>query len=297
MPPKNTGKKPQKEEENDEDLLNEFAKNSAASRQESSVAKVAQKVLMEQLQKRQEMMLQMERMQEREELQSMRMQEEMLKRTVQQSNITQNPGRQVELEGVYKKWAEVASNTGKYVRYEQFRPDMMVPVMKMISDALPEPYSLPTFEYFIMGYPDLCILLFGTESKTGKPADDAKGDFIGVVVSSLKMKHVLEGPNRGYIAMLAVVPEWRGHRLGQQLVKLSIQLMKDKRAEEICLDTPVWNQRALKLYTDMGFSKTKYLTRYYMDGSDAIRLKFWFDAPENLMEKQLKQSMPPQRSM
>jgi len=51
--------------------------------------------------------------------------------------------------------------------------------------------------------------------------------------------------------------------------------MRKKKCEVVVLETPITNVAALKLYTSLGFCKTKYLTRYYLDGCDAVRLKLW----------------------
>jgi peptide alpha-N-acetyltransferase len=281
---------------NDMDVIDEFMKGAAgAATGSKAISKKAEKVLrgiMEDFQVDQYI----QEMQMRQQVQSMQAEEIAARRVVRDGNHTQNPDRFVEIERHYVEWTLLPGETSKWVRYAQFTPDMMEAVMKMIAAHLPEPYSTPTYEHFIMGFPDLCILLYGAEAAS-KPAAETKGDFIGAIVSSLKMKDPLMGPFRGYVAMLAVEPAWRGHRLGQQLVKLTCELMKRKRADEVCLETPVDNDKALALYTKLGFSKTKYLTRYYMDGRDAVRLKVWFEAPENLMEKQLMQQQAAMQSM
>jgi peptide alpha-N-acetyltransferase len=193
------------------------------------------------------------------------------------ANRTQYPVNNVALESAYTKWSEIAP--GKWVRYEQFTPAYMEQVMKMFADELPEPYSVFTYEHFLSGWPSLGILLFGASGATAPETPTAGGELIGAIVSRVTWN--AKGMNfRGYIAMLAVRAAWRGHRLGQRLVKVTVEVMKKLRASEVVLETPVSNERALKLYTDMGFAKTKFLTRYYLDGSDAYRLKLWFAVPQ-----------------
>lgn len=192
------------------------------------------------------------------------------------ANRTQMPITEPALEKRYTTWQQLAP--GKWIRYEQFTPEYMEQLMKLFSEELPEPYSVFTYEHFLSGWPILGILLFGYEGENAPETATAGGELIGSCVSRVTWKY----PQlhwRGYIAMLAVRPKWRGHRLGQALVKVSVEIMKKKKAEEVVLETPVGNDRALKLYTEMGFAKTKYLTRYYLDGSDAIRLKLWFNPP------------------
>lgn len=205
-----------------------------------------------------------------------RLQTHAIEQEIKVANRTQDPVVDVPLEKQYLSWRLVAP--GKWVRYEQFTPEYMEPIMKMFAEELPEPYSAFTYEHFLSGWPILGILLFGHEGETAPETETKGGALIGSIVSKISWKYP-QNLWRGYIAMLAVRPKWRGNRLGQRLVKVTVEVMKKKNASEVVLETPVTNERALKLYTDMGFAKTKYLTRYYLDGSDAIRLKLWFQSP------------------
>ncbi|ESL09867.1 hypothetical protein TRSC58_02408 [Trypanosoma rangeli SC58] len=173
------------------------------------------------------------------------------------------------------KWQEVAPK--KYIRYEQFdgSQDAMDFVVRLFTKELTEPYSSFTYEYFVFGWPDLTVIAYGIESET-LPDSSVKGKRVGAVVSRVTRK----GPGRplrGYVAMFAVVPEFRGFRLGSRLVALTITLMKEKGCEEVYLETPLTNARALSLYLSLGFVKTKFLPRYYLDQSDAVRLKLWLN--------------------
>lgn len=176
-------------------------------------------------------------------------------------------------EGV--EWFSVGKN--KWVRYEQFKPEYLKPIVDLLTVSLSEPYNAFTYKYFLSGWPDLGICAFGVESES-QPSADVKGELIGTAVSKVSRKHATK-PLRGYIAMLAVAESFRGFRLGQRLVTLTVDLMKQKKVEEVCLETPTSNERALKLYLNLGFVKHKYLTKYYLDGQDAVRLKLWLSSP------------------
>ena len=82
---------------------------------------------------------------------------------------------------------------------------------------------------------------------------------------------------RGYIAMLAVDPRFRGRKIGTNLVRLAIEEMIRGDADEIVLETEVTNQPAMQLYEKLGFVRDKRLFRYYMNGVDAFRLKLWLN--------------------
>lgn len=59
---------------------------------------------------------------------------------------------------------------------------------------------------------------------------------IGVVISKLEPHR--NGPLRGYIAMLAVHGEHRGHGIATKLVCMSIDAMIAKNADEVRIRAP-----------------------------------------------------------
>lgn len=73
--------------------------------------------------------------------------------------------------------------------------------------------------------------------------------------------------------MLAVDPSLRGKKVGTRLVEMAIDLMWKKGATDVVLDAEASNIAALRLYTSLGFIKTKKLNRYYLNNGDAFRLK------------------------
>lgn len=80
---------------------------------------------------------------------------------------------------------------------------------------------------------------------------------------------------RGYIAMLAVQQDFRRKGIGKELVVRSIEQMRESGAEEIVLEAEYSNKAALRLYEGLGFIRDKRLQAYYLNGSDAFRLKLW----------------------
>lgn len=77
---------------------------------------------------------------------------------------------------------------------------------------------------------------------------------------------------RGYIAMLAVSAEYRGHGIATALVKMAIDVMANRNADEIVLETEETNIPAMRLYERLGFLRSKKLHRYYLNGNSAYRL-------------------------
>lgn len=60
---------------------------------------------------------------------------------------------------------------------------------------------------------------------------DEKDSLIGVVVSKLEPHR--GGPMRGYIAMLAVREEYRGKGVATKLVRMAVDVMVERDADEV----------------------------------------------------------------
>ena len=73
--------------------------------------------------------------------------------------------------------------------------------------------------------------------------------------------------------MLAVRPDHRKQGIGRQLVGRAIEAIMQAGADEIVLETELSNVGALALYEGLGFHRDKRLEKYYLNGSDAFRLK------------------------
>ena len=174
----------------------------------------------------------------------------------------------------YKEWHEV--NDEIWVRYQQFdgSNETMKRFVDIFTRELTEPYNDFTHQHFVFGWPDLAVAVYAVRSKAAPPAGLHEGHFAGAVVSKVSRKGPGE-PLRGYVAMLAVEKEFRGARIGSRLVSITKELMDAKGCDVVYLETPLSNKRALKLYMDLGFAKVKFLPSYYLDGSDAVRLKLW----------------------
>lgn len=77
---------------------------------------------------------------------------------------------------------------------------------------------------------------------------------------------------RGYIAMLAVATSYRRSGTGTALAARAMEAMVAAGAAEAVLEAEACNERALGLYENLGFIRTKRLEGYYLNGSDAFRL-------------------------
>lgn len=99
---------------------------------------------------------------------------------------------------------------------------------------------------------------------------DDDDNLAGVVVSKLEPHR--GGPLRGYIAMLATQEPHRGKGIATTLVRMALDAMVARDADEVALETEETNSAAMKLYERLGFLRSKKLHRYYLNGNSAYRL-------------------------
>lgn len=115
----------------------------------------------------------------------------------------------------------------RYVQYDSARENEYVAAMRqLISKDLSEPYSIYVYRYFLYQWGELCFM-----------AMDDQDNLVGVVVSKLEPHR--GGPLRGYIAMLAVREEYRGRGIATKLVRMAIDAMVERNADEVRLSIPL----------------------------------------------------------
>ena len=174
----------------------------------------------------------------------------------------------------------------KFVNYQD--EAQLDAVMRLVSSDLSEPYSIFTYRYFLMRFPELCILAVPEEG--GEPVgcvvckiDTSDGDGVTDVPQQLGVAE--EGTDSqeepalsGYMGMLAVETDRRGSGIGTALATLAIRRMRDMGCSSVTLETEVTNDAAIRLYEDrLGFVREEHLVRYYLNWGDAYRLRLWFD--------------------
>lgn len=114
-------------------------------------------------------------------------------------------------------------NSLRYIQYDGALENALVAGMRqLISKDLSEPYSIYVYRYFLYQWGELCFLALD-------PAD--KDSMVGVVVSKLEPHR--GGALRGYIAMLAVREEYRGRGIATRLVRMAIDAMIERDADEV----------------------------------------------------------------
>ncbi|KAI1090528.1 acyl-CoA N-acyltransferase [Rostrohypoxylon terebratum] len=151
-----------------------------------------------------------------------------------------------------------------YIQYEHALEEKYLPAIRaLISKDLSEPYSIYVYRYFLYQWAHLCYMALNPVDKS----------LMGVIICKLE-HHASHSPptHRGYIAMLAVTSSFRGHGIATRLVKMAIEAMAERHADEIVLETEETNVPAMRLYERLGFLRSKKLHRYYLNGNSAYRL-------------------------
>jgi N-alpha-acetyltransferase 30 len=159
-------------------------------------------------------------------------------------------------------------------------------VKRLVDRDLSEPYSIYTYRYFLSRFPDLCIFAV---LENHQNMDDF--DPIGCIVCKIDPENEdeldsnnfhqsnlsqYEGYLSGYIGMLAVDSNYRRYGLGQALVRVAVQRLRSMGCSSVLLETESSNKAAMKLYEEkMGFVREQFLPRYYLNNSDAYRLRLW----------------------
>ncbi|GAA6053253.1 hypothetical protein JCM3770_002679 [Rhodotorula araucariae] len=171
-------------------------------------------------------------------------------------------------------------------------------IVALVDDELSEPYNLYTYRYFLDEWPHLCFFALANNKPIGviicKQEPHTKSS------RSLPVRHEGGDPGdkqeeeqrplmRGYLAMLSTSKAYRGRGVATHLLRLSLSVMLDpppslltslpsdhpsrRPVDEVVLETEADNTAALAFYAKMGFVREKRLYRFYLNGSDAYRLR------------------------
>ena len=151
--------------------------------------------------------------------------------------------------------------------------EMLEDVQRLVSADLSEPYSVYLYRYFIHNWPTLCICGYSVDPTTLK-----RGEMVACIVCKAEEEASGTAGLQGYIAMLAVNKAHRKKGLGIELVSRGIEEMKRMGCTVVYLEAEESNKGALAIYEKLGFTREERFLKYYLNGSNAFRLKLWIDA-------------------
>ena len=89
----------------------------------------------------------------------------------------------------------------------------------------------------------------------------------GRLVAFVLAAHARRG--LGHLVTIDVEPEFRRRKIGERLMELAEQRLKQDGAIRLVLEVAVHNESARAFYSRRGFAFRRLLPRYYRDGSDA----------------------------
>ncbi|KAL0229685.1 hypothetical protein PCE1_003253 [Barthelona sp. PCE] len=121
---------------------------------------------------------------------------------------------------------------------------------------LSEPYTLYTYRFFTEQYADCCVGVYDTDSDK----------LVGGAICKVNFNSV------GYIGMIAVDPDYRGHGLGSKILEYVIQAFTRRKLNSIELEVEICNVPAIALYEKYGFHKVTLFDDYYLTGQGAYRM-------------------------
>jgi N-alpha-acetyltransferase 30 len=148
-------------------------------------------------------------------------------------------------------------------------------IQEMAARDLSEPYSVFTYRYFLLKWPELCLCAYARDETKA----DKRGPMIGTILCKLDPVDEADPSQgkKGYIGMLIVDKTYRKRGIGQRLSIMAMNKMVVGGVDQIVLETEASNKGALGLYQKLGFVKEEKLPKYYLSMADAFRLKLTVD--------------------
>jgi peptide alpha-N-acetyltransferase len=115
------------------------------------------------------------------------------------------------------------------IRYEDYIDERQLPaIQQLVAGDLSEPYSVFTYRYFLLSWPNLCICVYDYAVSPRA--------LIGTIICKVDNEF---GSPKGYIAMLAVDKRYRKCGIGSKLVIEGMRRMVAMNCDEIHLETEV----------------------------------------------------------
>jgi len=90
--------------------------------------------------------------------------------------------------------------------------------------------------------------------------DTERGSIAGICLASLV------GEQSGHITQICVLKDWQGRGLGYELLRQSLELLRQREVTKVSLTVTSENTQALELYERVGFRKTRHFAAYVWEG-------------------------------
>jgi len=90
--------------------------------------------------------------------------------------------------------------------------------------------------------------------------DTETGMLAGVCLTSVV------APESGHITQICVAKDWQGHGVGYELLRQSMELLRQRGMKKVSLTVTSENTQALGLYERIGFRRTRHFPAYVWEG-------------------------------
>ena len=104
---------------------------------------------------------------------------------------------------------------------------------------------------------------------------EVNGQVIAFVLANQKKRSQgnAAGHPVGHIVTIDVLAEFRARGIGNRLMEMAEQRLKQNGARRVILEVGTENQPALRFYKRRGYALKRLLSSYYADGSDAYLME------------------------
>ena len=129
--------------------------------------------------------------------------------------------------------------------------------------CLPENYSPTFFLELYRSFPDTFVV------------GEYNGEIIGYVMCRIEFGFSemsrFKFARKGHIVSVAVMPQHRSKGIALAMLSQILKTMVDRyKCSETYLEVRVSNHSAINLYKKIGYRIEKKISRYYIDGEDAV---------------------------
>jgi ribosomal protein S18 acetylase RimI-like enzyme len=100
------------------------------------------------------------------------------------------------------------------------------------------------------------------------------------IVGGCQLMRVLDDPDFFYVVGFYIRPQWRGRRLGRELLAQMAERSKALGAKGLVLTAAPSNVAALNLYRSAGFVEDRFVPHFYGDNEDRYILRWRFPEVE-----------------
>ena len=129
-----------------------------------------------------------------------------------------------------------------------------------------EPWSMQMFREELQN--DMALFVVAEEQGADESGEHCaeKYRIVGYIVAWVI------APVESQVGSIAVLPEYRRHGLGRQLMEILLAACRETGTPDTFLEVRVSNEPAIALYKSLGFENDGIRKRYYQDGEDAYTM-------------------------